>query len=58
VVNCSLQPLARLRVPVSAAGYQQLRRFASRWPQASWAIEGAVGWVPRWPLACALTASL
>jgi transposase len=43
VVNCSLQPLARLRVPVSAAGYQQLRRFASRWPQASWAIEGAGG---------------
>jgi transposase len=32
-----------LRVPVTAAGYQQLRRFASRWPQASWAIEGAGG---------------
>ena len=30
-------------VPVSVAGYQQLRRFASRWPQASWAIEGAGG---------------
>jgi transposase len=43
VVNCSLQPLATLRVPVSAEGYQQLRRFASRWPQASWAIEGASG---------------
>jgi transposase len=43
VVNSSLQPLARLRVPVSAAGYQQLRRFAGRWPQASWAIEGAGG---------------
>lgn len=43
VVNCSLQPLATLRVPVSAEGYQQLRRFASRWPQASWAIEGAGG---------------
>jgi len=43
VVNSSLQPLARLRVPVSAAGYQQLRRFADRWPQASWAIEGAGG---------------
>ncbi|MDQ4092743.1 MAG: IS110 family transposase, partial [Actinomycetota bacterium] len=43
VVNCSLQPLATLRVPVSTEGYQQLRRFASRWPQASWAIEGAGG---------------
>jgi transposase len=43
VVNASLQPLATLRVPVSAAGYQQLRRFAHRWPQASWAIEGAGG---------------
>jgi hypothetical protein len=43
VVNCSLQPLATIRVPVSAAGYGQLRRFAGRWPQASWAIEGAGG---------------
>jgi transposase len=43
VVNASLQPLATLRVPVSAAGYQQLRRFADRWAQASWAIEGAGG---------------
>ena len=43
VVNSSLQPLATLRIPVSAAGYGQLRRFADRWPQASWAIEGAGG---------------
>lgn len=43
VVNSSLQPLATLRVPVSTEGYQQLRRFASRWPQAGWAIEGAGG---------------
>jgi transposase len=43
VVSASLQPLATLRVPVSLAGYQQLRRFAERWPQASWAIEGAGG---------------
>jgi transposase len=43
VVNSSLQPLARLRVPVSAAGSQQLRRFAERWPPARWAIEGAGG---------------
>jgi transposase len=38
-----LQPVATLRVPVSSEGYRQLRRFASRWPQASWAIEGAGG---------------
>ena len=43
VVSSSMQPLATLRVPVSTEGYQQLRRFASRWPQASWAIEGAGG---------------
>ncbi|MBV9648827.1 MAG: hypothetical protein JO296_01645 [Pseudonocardiales bacterium] len=42
-VTASLQPVATLRVPVSPAGYQQLRRFAERWPQASWAIEGAGG---------------
>jgi transposase len=45
-VTASLQPVATLRVPVSAVGYQQLRRFAGRWPQASWAIEGAGGLVP------------
>jgi len=38
VVNASLQPLATLRVLVSPAGYRRLRRFAGRWPQASWAI--------------------
>jgi hypothetical protein len=43
VVNASLQQVALLRVPVSAAGYRALRRFAGRWPQASWAIEGAGG---------------
>ena len=40
-VNAALQPLATLRVPVSGQGYQQLRRFARRWPDATWAIEGA-----------------
>lgn len=42
-VNALLRPVATLWVPVSAAGYRALRRFASRWPQASWAIEGASG---------------
>ena len=43
MVSASLQPVATVRVPVSLAGYRQLRRFAMRWPLASWAIEGAGG---------------
>jgi transposase len=43
VVNASLQSVTTLRVPVSTAGYRALRRFAGRWPRASWAIEGAGG---------------
>ena len=42
-VDSGLQPLATLRAPVSQDGYRQLRRFASRWPGAVWAIEGASG---------------
>ena len=43
--NSSLQPLAIPRVPVSAAGYRALCRFAGRWPLAAGklAIEGASG---------------
>jgi transposase len=43
VVDAALQPLDTLRVPVGAKGYRQLRRFADRWPGATWAIEGAGG---------------
>ena len=42
-VDASSQPLATLRVPVSRDGYRALRRFARRWPDATWAIEGASG---------------
>lgn len=42
-VDASLQPLDTIRVPVSGSGYRALRRFARRWPQARWAIEGAAG---------------
>ena len=38
-----LQPLATIRVPAGRVGYQGLRRFATRWPEAEWAIEGAGG---------------
>lgn len=43
VVDTTLQPLARVRVPVTNQGYRTLRRFARQWPDASWAIEGARG---------------
>ncbi|WP_413767600.1 IS110 family transposase [Rhodococcus pyridinivorans] len=42
-VDASLRPLATLRVPVSDDGYRRLRRFAGRWSDTGWAIEGATG---------------
>jgi transposase len=42
-VGPGLQPLATIRVPVDPQGYRDLRRFATRWPGAIWAIEGAGG---------------
>lgn len=42
-VDASLQPLDVIRVPVSAQGYRSLRRFAHRWSDPGWAIEGAAG---------------
>ena len=42
-VGPGLQPLATIRVPVSRKGYQGLRQFAKRWPDATWAVEGAGG---------------
>jgi transposase len=42
-VDRRLQPLAAIRVEVSRGGYRKLRRFASRWSDAIWAIEGATG---------------
>lgn len=51
-VDTRLQPLATIRVEVNRGGYRKLRRFASRWSHAVWAIEGATG------LGAALTARL
>lgn len=45
--------LAALRVPVSAAGYRRLRRFASAYADPIWAIEGTYGLGA--PLAALLT---
>lgn len=42
-VDARLQPLATVRVPVSRDGYRALLRFARRWSDAKWAIEGATG---------------
>jgi hypothetical protein len=43
VVTSDLAAAAAIRVEVNRAGYRQLRRFAAAWPDARWAIEGAVG---------------
>ncbi|MEU5934442.1 transposase [Micromonospora sp. NPDC047187] len=51
-VDNRLQPLAAIRVEVNRDGYRQLRRFASRWSHASWAIEGTTS------LGATLTAKL
>jgi transposase len=37
------QLLDRQCIPASLDGYQQLRQWADRWPQRSWAVEGAHG---------------
>jgi hypothetical protein len=37
------QLLDRQRVPATLDGYQQLRRWAGRWPHRCWAVEGAHG---------------
>jgi hypothetical protein len=42
-VDARLQSIGALRVPVSTAGYQQLKQFARAWPHARWAVEGARG---------------
>jgi transposase len=43
-VDASLQPLARIRVPVSRDRYRALRRFARRWPKAGWRSKGPPAW--------------
>ncbi|GAF51482.1 IS110 family RNA-guided transposase [Rhodococcus wratislaviensis] len=42
-VDASLRPLATIRVPVGDDGYRSLRRFARKWSNTHWAIEGATG---------------
>jgi len=37
------QLLGQQRVPATLEGYQQLRRWAERWSQRCWAVEGAHG---------------
>jgi hypothetical protein len=62
-VDARLQPLATIRVPVSRDGYRTLTRFARRWPDSAWAIEGASGLgspltvsaAPRWHRRCRRT---
>ena len=42
-VNGSLQLQTSIRVDADRDGYRELRRFAGRWPETRWAIEGAGG---------------
>ena len=35
--------LDQQRIPATLDGYRQLRRWAGRWPQRCWAVEGAHG---------------
>jgi transposase len=37
------QLLGQQRIPATLDGYRQLRRWAGRWPQRCWAVEGAHG---------------
>lgn len=43
VIDSAQRPLATIRVPVSDNGYRSLRRFARKWANPNWAIEGATG---------------
>lgn len=42
-VDTRLQAIETMRVEVNRDGYRRLRRFARRWPECTWAIEGASG---------------
>jgi transposase len=55
-VSPALAPLATMTVPVGPQGYRQLRRFAARWSQVVWAIEGAGG--PGGPLVTRLAGDI
>lgn len=43
VIDAGLNRRAAVRVPVTDAGYRKLSRFAARYPNARWALEGAYG---------------
>jgi hypothetical protein len=50
------QLLGQQRIPATLDGYQRLRRWAGRWPQRCWAVEGAHG-VGHWPSGWSTTAN-
>jgi hypothetical protein len=43
-VESTREPVARIRIAVTATTVRQLREWAARWPQRRWAVEGAEGW--------------
>ena len=43
------EPLGQVRVRASAAQAERLLTWAQSWPERTWAVEGAGGWVTCWP---------
>ena len=48
-IDAAEEPLGRLRVRASAGQAQRLVAWAAAWPERTWAVEGAAGWVTCWP---------
>ena len=42
-VDFAREPVATMRIAVTAATVRQLQEWAARWPQRRWAVEGAEG---------------
>ena len=42
-VESTREPVATIRIAVTATTVRQLREWAARWPQRRWAVEGAQG---------------
>jgi hypothetical protein len=48
--------IGQQRIAATLDGYRQLRRWASRWPQRCWAVEGATASAEPWPSGWSVTA--
>jgi transposase len=43
-VNASETKLGQVRVPATVGQVDRLLQWSARWPERSWAVEGATGW--------------